>query len=170
LDALTARPDLVCAAVLEDPPWVTLPPGGERQREPVTTQQGVQKFRDDCEAAVTSCRTELPLWPEVELQPWGISKAQLDPSLTDREQIAHQGPWTEDAAAISRPTLVVTGSQQDSVLVGPLSRQRLAALGNPNIEVSVIPGAGHTVRRDRADAYHQIVDPWIGKQRTTAGS
>lgn len=90
-----------------------------------------------------------------------MSKTQLDPSLTDPEQIVRQTPWIEDAAAITRPTLLVTGGRDDAVLVTPLSRQRLAELGNRNIEVVVVPGAGHTVRRDCADEYHQVVDAWI---------
>ena len=166
---LAARPDLVCAAVLEDPPWFTMPGGGERPREPETTQQAVQGFRDDLDAAVVSGRVELPLWPEIELRPWGVSKAQLDASLTDREQIVRQAPWIDVAAAITRPALLVTGGRDDAVLVGPLSRQRLVELDNHHIEVAVLPGAGHTVRRDCADAYHQIVDPWI-KEQLTRGS
>jgi len=166
---LATRPDLVRAAVLEDPPWFTLPQGGERSTEPDTTQQWVQGFRDDLDGSVARGRLESPGWPAIEFGPWGVSKAQLDPSLTDREQIARPGAWTEVAAAIARPTLVVTGSRQDAVLVGSRSRERLAELGNRRIEVAVVPGAGHTVRRDCTDAYHQVVDPWIRKQFAVAG-
>lgn len=164
---LATRPDLVCAAVLEDPPWISRPPGADERSEPDTTQQWTQSFRDDLDAAIARGRVEQPLWPEIELQPWGLSKAQFDPSFTGAEQIVRQAPWTDTAAAIARPTLVVTGGRDDEVLVGPLSRQRLAELGNHHIEVAVIPGAGHTVRRDCSDAYHQIVDPWV---RGAAGS
>ena len=165
---LATRPDLVCAAVLEDPPWFTRPPGGDWPPEQDTTQQWVQSFRDDLDAAVTRGRAENPLMPDIELRPWAVSKAQLDPSLTDPEQIVRQTPWIDVAAAITRPALLVTGGR-DEVLVGPPSRQRLAELGNPHIEVVVVPGAGHTVRRDDADAYHRIVDPWIGEQLTRGG-
>ena len=158
---LSVRPDLVRAAVLEDPPWFTMPDGGDRPRAAETPQQSVQPFRDDLEAALARGRSDLALWPEIEHRPWAESKAQLDPSLTDREQIVRQAPWVEVAAAIARPTLVVTGGREEAVLVGPRSRRRLAELSNPQIEVEVIPGAGHTVRRDCADAYHQIVDLWI---------
>ena len=98
------------------------------------------------------------------------AKAQLDPSLTDRGQIASQAPWIQTAGAITRPTLVVTGSRQEAVLDTARSRQRLADLGNRCIEVEVVPEAGHAVRRDHEDAYHQIADPWISKQFAGAGS
>jgi len=158
---LAARPDLVSAAVLEDPPWISRPPGTDERSEPDTTQQWTENFRDDLDAAIARGRVEQPLWPEIEFQPWGLSKTQLDPSFFGAEQTAGQTPWIDDAAAIARPTLVVTGGRDDQVLVGTLSRQRLAELGNRHIEVVVVPGAGHTVRRDCSDAYHQIVDPWI---------
>jgi len=160
---LAARPDLVSGAVLEDPPWFTRLPGEDRPPEEETVQQWAQAFRHDLDLAVAKATVEQPHWPEIELRPWGVSKAQLDPSLTDVEQILRQAPWIDDAAVIMRPTLVVTGDREDEVLVGPRSRQRLAELGNHRIEVAVVPGAGHSVRRDRADAYHQIVDPWIRK-------
>jgi pimeloyl-ACP methyl ester carboxylesterase len=166
---LSSRPDLVRAGVLEDPPWFTMPGEARRPPQPETLQQSVRPFRDDLAAAMAAGRVELPLWPEIEFQPWAASKAQLDPSLTDRDQIVQQAPWIEVAASITRPTLLVTGGRDDEVLVGPLTRQRLVKLDNSHIEVEVVPGAGHTVRRDRADAYHQIVDPWIGKQLTTNG-
>jgi pimeloyl-ACP methyl ester carboxylesterase len=145
---LAERPDLAGAAVLEDPPWATRPPGDDTRSHQDSTHQ----------------------WPQIELPPWALSKTQLDPSLTDPEQIIRRTPWIEDAAAITRPTLLVTGGRDDAVLVTPLSRQRLAELGNRNIEVVVVPGAGHTVRRDCADEYHQVVDPWIKESFRRAAS
>jgi pimeloyl-ACP methyl ester carboxylesterase len=165
---LAARPDLVRAGVLEDPPWSTMSRGGEWPPTPETLPQSVQRFRDDCEGATARGRVELPLWPEIEFRPWATSKAQLDPSLTDRDQIACQTPWIDNGAAIARATLVVTGGREEAVLVTAQSRQRLAKLGNHHIEVEVVPGAGHAVRRDYPDAYHQIVDPWIRKQFATS--
>jgi len=163
---LTRRPDLLRAAVLEDPPWST----GARSDATDTIQQWAQGFRDHCHEALVTGRLEHPLWPDVEFLPWAAAKARLDPSLTDRGQIASQAPWIQTAEAITRPTLVVTGGRQEAVLVSASSRQQLADLGNRYIEVEVVPGAGHTVRRDYADAYHQIVDPWISRQFAGAGS
>ena len=163
---VATRPDLVRAAVLEDPPWVS----GVRSDAPDTIQEWARGFRDNCDAAAAAGKIEHPLWPDSELVPWAVSKAQLDPSLTDRKQIARARPWIEVAAAITRPTLVVTGGREEVILVTALSRERLAGLGNREIEVGVVPGAGHTVRRDNAEAYHQMVDPWIRKQFATAVS
>jgi pimeloyl-ACP methyl ester carboxylesterase len=161
---LVTRPDLVRAAVLEEPPWFTMPDGGDRPAEPETPQQSVQPFRDDLEGAMARGRSGLPSWPEIELRPWAESKVQLDPSLTDREQIVRKAPWIDVASAVIRQVLVVTGGRQEAVLVSDRSRQRLADLGNRHLTVEVVPGAGHTVRRDNPGGYHGIVDPWIRKQ------
>jgi len=138
---LATRPDLVRGGVLEDPPWFTMGRGGARPPQPETTQQSVQRFRDDRSAAEAGGRVELPLWPEIESRPWAVSKTQLDPLLTDREQIASQAPWIDAAAAIARPTLLVTGGREEAILVTAQSRQRLTELGNRHIEVEVVPGA-----------------------------
>jgi len=158
---VATRPDLVHGAVLEDPPWFPRSLRDDRPPEEEPLQQWAQQFRDDLDAAVEKGRIEQPQWPEIELRPWGVSKAQLDPSLTDVEQIVRPAPWIDVAAAIARPTLLVTGDREEAVIVNAESRRRLAELGNQHIEVAVVPGARHTVRRDCADAYHQIVDPWI---------
>jgi pimeloyl-ACP methyl ester carboxylesterase len=151
--------------VLEDPPWFT----GARGDAPDTIQQWAQGFRENCDVALAAGRLERPLWPDAEFRPWAVAKGRFDPSLTDRVQIARQAPWIEVAAAISRPTLVITGGREEAVLVSARSRERLADLGNRHIEVEVVPGAGHTVRRDYADPYHRIVDPWIRNQFVRSG-
>ncbi len=37
----------------------------------------------------------------------------------------------------------------------------IAALGNPALEVHVVADAGHGIRRERGDAFHALVDPWL---------
>jgi lipase len=167
---LATRPDLVRAGVLEDPPWSEGPRDARSASAGQTIQQSVQPFRDDCEAAMVRGRVDLPRWPEVEFRPWAQSKAQLDPSPTDRGQIAGPSPWIDIAAAITRPTLLVTGGREGAILLTAQSRKRLSELSNDHIEVQVVPGAGHTVRRDCARAYHQIVDPWVRMQFSTQES
>src|SRR5665811_2282631 len=90
--------------------------------------------------SVARGRVEQPLWPESELRPWGVAKAQLDPALTDPEQIVRQTPWVDGAAAITRPTLLVTGGRDDQGLVGPHSRQRLGEVGGEGPQTVGIDG------------------------------
>lgn len=69
------------------------------------------------------------------------------------------GSWRDRVAALVVPTLLVTGD--DDVRVDAAVCAELAAIGNPALEVAVVPGAGHCVRRDRGDAFHALVDPWL---------
>ena len=68
-------------------------------------------------------------------------------------------PWEQIAAALQVPTLVVTGTE--SVIIDQTVRAAIEEVGNPRIEVAVIDGADHCVRRSRGDAFHAVVDPWL---------
>jgi len=107
------RPDLVCAAVLEDPPW--------------------------------------------------FSPAPTTTPAADLDRMRLSTSWVEVATAITRPTLVVTGDREGDVLVGARTRRQLAALDNPVLEVVVVPGAGHDVRRGAPEAYLATVEPWVSR-------
>jgi lipase len=42
--------------------------------------------------------------------------------------------------------------------------KRLRDVDDELLQVEIVDGAGHCVRRDRPDAFHALVDPWIAKQ------
>ena len=107
------RPDLVCAAVLEDPPW--------------------------------------------------FSPAPTTTPAADLDRMRLSTSWVDVAAAITRPTLVVTGDREGDVLIGARTGRQLAALDNPALEVVVVAGAGHDVRRGAPEAYLAAVEPWVSR-------
>ena len=81
-----------------------------------------------------------------------------DPTITVRT------PWYDVAAAVAVPALVVTGDN-DAIWHGALlTRLREIISGNDCLDLEIIAGAGHCVRRDRPEAFHTVVDPWIAKQ------
>ena len=53
---------------------------------------------------------------------------------------------------------MVTGDHE--VILDRAMLDEVARL-NPGLEVEVIDGAAHCVRRDRGDAFHAVVDPWL---------
>ena len=112
----------------------------------------------DPEGAIAQCRAENPTWPESEFGPWAQAKADVDANFLRAGAALLGTPWREIAAAIEPPALVVTGDKE--VL---LHRELLAEVGrlNPQFELRVVDGARHCVRRDRGDAFHAIVDPWL---------
>ena len=71
-------------------------------------------------------------------------------------------PWTEVAAALTLPTLLVTGDQPDNT-VDDASFDLLFALDNPAISVAVVEGSGHFVRFDDPQGYHTAVDPFLAE-------
>lgn len=149
--ALAARePDLVRAVVLEDPAWEENHPWGEAD--------GAER----AEGAIARCREEHPAWPASEMAPWAGAKDDVDRAFLRTGRVALDTSWRTIAAAIRRPTLVVTGDHEvilDDRMLGSISE-----LDNDALEIEVVRGAAHCVRRDQGDAFHAAVDPWLARQ------
>lgn len=157
--ALAAKaPDLVRAAVLEDPAWIS----AARTVDPAVMAADrvaqTRAFRVDPVAAIAQGRTDNPRWPPVEIEPWAVAKADCDEGFVGGADTRLAQPWTQIAAAIAVPTLVVTGTEQTIIAA---SRPVLDALRNSHIQVAVVPSTGHCVRRDDPDGYHSVVDPFL---------
>ena len=152
------RPDLVRAAVLEDPAWFL--PGAEAPREQRAAGWTAdrQAFVDDLDGALAAGRAANPAWPEAEMLPWAEAKVATDEAFLATGDALISEPWASLVDRIVHPVLVVTGTEQTIV---PQVLHALGALDNPSVEVRVVEGAGHCVRRDDGAAFHAIVDPWI---------
>jgi pimeloyl-ACP methyl ester carboxylesterase len=158
--ALAARrPDLVAAVVLEDPAWRD-PADRVQPREVVRERIAeCRAFAEDPDAMREKGRADNPTWPEVELRPWVESKAQVDLDFLELGIANLLEPWDDIVAAVSVPALVLLAERGGPVT--PAVRRRAAELGNPSVELHVVEGAGHCIRRDRAEDYHALVDPWL---------
>lgn len=148
--------DLVWAVVAEDPPW-PLPP---RQPDAARALQYVRDHAADLrtppEVRIDRRRAESPTWPESELQPWAEAVAQTDAALLATGDIVPRAPWPDLVESLTRsgvPLLVVTGDTD--VLVDEASEARVRQHG---AHVARLAGAGHCVRRDVGNAYHDVVD------------
>ncbi|SEE94546.1 alpha/beta fold hydrolase [Ruania alba] len=142
------RPDLVTALVLEDPAWRDLTPDQQRQRG--------QDFLGGRGAPGEN-------WPASEIEPWRRSYDQTDRAFLSLGRATPSDPWREIVGHLTVPTLLVTGT--DGVILAEERLAEIRGIGNPHVEIAVIPGAGHCVRRDRTDAFHATVDPWIRRHR-----
>lgn len=157
------RPDLVRTVVLEDPAWLDESRWGD---EAEVTRQRVEEAQSasiDPESAIAQCRVEHPLWPESELGPWAQAKADADLAFLGTGLALLGTPWRELAAAVPPPAMVVTGDGQvvlDAAILAEVERL------NPELEIRVVEGAAHCVRRDRGDAFHAVVDPWLAARAT----
>jgi pimeloyl-ACP methyl ester carboxylesterase len=166
--ALAARePALVRGVVLEDPAWFDTSPWGNSDEEAARQRvdDTLTAAADDAEA-VRTCRAVHPAWPEVELGPWAESKAQVDLDFLRTGRMDIATPWREVAAVIDVPALLVTGDGE--VIIGFEAREELNRVA-PRIEIAVVPGADHCVRRDQGDAFHAVVDAWSAAVDSLAG-
>jgi pimeloyl-ACP methyl ester carboxylesterase len=152
------RPDLVVAAVLEDPAWIEPDDGEDPALLGPQLVAGCLAARADPAAALAAGRAANPGWSDADLAPWVQAKLDADTAFLATGAVFVRDPWPALAARITRPVLVVTGTEGTIVA---RSMKRLEAVANPWITVEVIEGAGHSVRRDRTGAFHALVDPWI---------
>ncbi|SDP24892.1 Pimeloyl-ACP methyl ester carboxylesterase [Pedococcus dokdonensis] len=165
--ALAARrPDLVAAAVLEDPAWRD--PAERVQPRGIVHERVAEcrAFADDPAGQLDKGRADNPTWPEVELAPWVESKAQVDLDFLDLGIANLLEPWDEIVTAIGVPTLVLLAERGGPVT--PAVRARAAGLANPQVQIRVVEGAGHCIRRDRAEDFHAVVDRFLDEHRVAA--
>jgi pimeloyl-ACP methyl ester carboxylesterase len=156
------RPELVRALVLEDP--APLGPG-----EPVDSGRGAEFLADvresraaaDDDALLRLRREKHPGWPEAELLPTGHAERDVDVDFLAAGEYKPVSPWPELVAAVTVPTLVVSGDRWDELCVdGPMERG-IEEAGNGNVTLVRLPGAGHCVRRDRPAEFYRTVDGWL---------
>lgn len=161
LTELVARwPDLLDATVLIDPPWDS-PLVGPQPRPEVGERWValIKEWRADPEGALQEHRLANAQWPAGESEAWLEAKMHVDLSLIGLGNGRSATPWPDLVAAIRTPTLVVTGDVE--CLVGEATQSRLREIGNPAVEVAVVPGADHYVRQSAPEPFHAVVDPWL---------
>lgn len=158
-DLAARRPELVAGAVLEDPAWRDPADPAEERAHAAERVAWLRRSSEDPEQALEEMRRDLAAWPQVEVVACAEARAQVDLDLIARGVPTPPQPWREVAAALTPPTLLVTGD--GAVVVDEERRKDLAEIGNPALEVDVVRGAGHCVRRERGDAFHALVDPWL---------
>lgn len=158
-----ARPELVRAVVLEDPALgsgrYTDHDEAEAARRRVVEAREINAHPNH---AMKHGKREHPTWPKREFKPWLEAKQQSDLEMLGRPGVTVRAPWPDVTALIAVPALLVTGTA-GAIWTGDLMTS-LRRVDNPQVEIEVIRGAGHCVRRDRADDFHAVVDPWLTKQ------
>lgn len=163
--AASIYPNLLGAAVLEDPPWRDPAPG-----EPV---RGVSSYRQRLEEYQSMTLAELIEfgrkyrvgWHEDEFEPWGRAKLLCRGEALERMTIGGP-PWREVAAGIICPVLLLTGDPEVQAAAG------LGAIVTPAVaaeaatllrhgQVVHIADAGHNIRRENYDDYIGAVQSFL---------
>jgi len=155
------RPDLVRAVVLEDPP-----PGDPNvalRRE--SMPDWLAELRAlDLTARIERCRLDDPAWPQDELEPWAVSKAQVNAHMVDLlwESVP---PLTDRLAAITCPVLLLHGDTDRGSLISPEYARRCAEAAAGEFRAVRIEGAGHSVRRDNRPRFLAELTEFLARHR-----
>jgi pimeloyl-ACP methyl ester carboxylesterase len=163
LTVAVRRPDLVRAVVLEDP--ASLGPD-ERRRDPARGQDhltGVnQSIAATDEEELLRLRTEKhPTWSEDELRATGRAEQQMDTGYLAHGDFKPDTTWPELFSELVVAALVVTGDEMDEVCIDADLEAGIAALGNRNVSVVRVRGAGHCIRREQPAAFYEAVDAFL---------
>jgi pimeloyl-ACP methyl ester carboxylesterase len=163
-------PDLVRAAVLEDPPFLSTAaaaeaeqPGAAREEEAAKSAQSFPDFRAmSPEQRLTTAAAMNPKWHPDELPPWAESKAQFDPAIGQHVGSFLGYPWREVLPRIECPILLVTGDPDAGAIVTPEVAREAVALLNVGSAVR-IAGSGHNIHREGYEQTMQAVGEFLRK-------
>jgi len=156
-------PQQVRALLLEDPPWreqADLDEEAETRREAYRAHLKEMQAQSQAELEALA-HAQHPDWHALELGPWAESKRQLDLRFLD-SPLAWWRPWREVARKIACPTLLITGDIDRGAIVTPeIAAEALTLLAQG--ELCHLPGAGHSIRRERYAAYLAAVRDFLAR-------
>ena len=153
-------PDLMRAAIMEDPPWFAAAPTGEAratlQDRMAAMQAMKEKGRD---GLIAQCRVDSPTWPEAELVPWADAKLQFQVDTLALYTGSFEN-WQDIAKRIVCPALMVIADADKGALVTlDVAAQALRVV--PQLQVVQVQGAGHNIRREGFDKYMAAVKEFL---------
>jgi N-formylmaleamate deformylase len=159
-------PDLVRAAILEDPVWRwPASPDGT----PPDRQGFYENWRarlEDSKSLTTEkryarTRRERPLWAAEDHDAYVQAIEQV--SVQALDFILNETPsWLQQVPKITVPTLLIYGNQALGSIVGPDVAAEAHRL-NPLIEPVQIPTAGHSIRAERFEEYFAALREFLAR-------
>lgn len=163
LAALDGAP--VDRLVLEDP-RIAHPTTAARARMGRMRARELRVWREHPERARAELDAALPGWPAAEVEAAAAARPLGDP---DYLALGRSGLVGDDALSIDLlarlatrvPTMLVTGDRPGVVWV-PALVERLRATGAP-VEIVVVHGGDHCVRRTAPEGYHRSVDAFLAR-------
>lgn len=163
LEVGVRRPDLVRALVLEDP--APLGPD-EPQHVPERGGEFVADLKDsldapDDQALVEVRRRKHPTWSDEELLATGRAEQQTDQGFLAHGEWKPSGRWPELFEELIVPALVVSGDAPEQVCVDDAMERGIERIGNPNLQLLRVPGAGHCIRREQPGRFFEAVDAFL---------
>jgi pimeloyl-ACP methyl ester carboxylesterase len=158
-------PDLVRAAVLEDPPFL------DHRQSPVERAQLQENAKTGLAFRalfladrIARGQAENPNWSEDEILPWAESKGEYNPEIMNSwlQGESRIPPWREALLRVACPMLLITADTEKGSLVTTEAAQEAPRLCK-QCEVVHISGAGHCIHRDRFAETMRVVLDFLGK-------
>jgi N-formylmaleamate deformylase len=163
------HPDLPRLILLEDPPpmWNFQAPAAEgKVKLPEEVRLGLKEMIDWMEGVkrmtqaelLAGARAENPGWSESELGPWADAKQRFSLRIVDRFLLGRQmaGDFSSLVRRTTCPALFIQADPQQGAASSPQDVAKLKEL-LPQLQVAPVKGAGHSIHRDRFEAYIQVV-------------
>jgi pimeloyl-ACP methyl ester carboxylesterase len=157
-------PELLRGAILEDPPFEALGAPYNRTADE-EWMAGVYKSLDRARTQsvsqlVMQSIAENPTWQACELIPWAESKHQVGRRIPWVEPDRFVS-WVDLIAHLGVPTLLVVGGDVERVIVTAESAAHVRML-SPMVEIALIRGVGHCIRRENPRAFAALVKSFLG--------
>lgn len=150
----TSRPELLRAAILEDPPfWPDQAGLTEEEVEARIAERRRNMEHDKAdgrEALLVRGRADNPLWTGDEFGPWVDSKMLVDSESLPR--LSQTLNWRQALPRIASPALLLTADPERGAIVTPEVAREAREI-QPLLQVVRIPDAGHSIRREQFEQY-----------------
>ena len=117
------------------------------------------------DVAADSAPVSNPRWADVDIEPWARAKRTVDPSVTSWvSSSADIDGWRAVLTDVTCPALLFVGDAivDDNVTVRDAEAREAQTLC-PALEVVHVPGAGHSIRRDRFDLVLPAVREFLSR-------
>ena len=174
-----ARPDLVRAVFLEDPPLLTPGEplfGGEMGRRVADAGKAMSRFMSvfrylPAGAGRALARRMTPTYSDLEIRPWVESKRRLSRDVLrtlESSALAFHGSM-EELRRVDAPVLLVIGDRDAGAIVSEEIAAEAAAT-MPNLRVAHLAGASHDIRRARFDAYMEALRDFLDRSSERHGT
>lgn len=160
------RPDLVRAAILEDPGFrpkdEPVDEAAQARRAASMRENSARLKAMSRDELLTYIRTERPTWSEEEYGPWADSKLRLSTKFGGAPRLPERPGWWELLPSLSRPTLLITADPDKGSIVTAEAAAEAARL-SPQLKVVHLSGAGHNIRRERFAEFLAAVEKFLAE-------